>query len=318
MREYLTALKHCYENGIDVTSRAGKVRKSFGYQMRFNLLDGFPAVTTKQLAWRAVVSELLWFLEGSSDERRLAEILYEKDRKEIENKKTIWTQNSTSDYWMPKAKFKGDVGRIYGVQWSDFGTGKYKIAGVSTLDYLQLYQSGIKNIVAVSGTSLTDKHVIELNRYVKNVKIAYDGDQAGKNSAIKAGYIAMKNGLTAQIVEIPNGLDPDDWVKKDGPKPFLGAVNKGSNLFEFHINNSSEKTSTLGHKALRLEEDLIFEIDSPGTTGVDFPDFRFKKDKLGGLKNKMPITFLTFAIGALSLAGIPPLAGFWSKDEILL
>ena len=121
MKQYLKALQYCFEKGVDVQSRAGKVRKSFGYQMRFNLSDGFPAVTTKQLAWRAVVSELLWFLEGSSDERRLAEILYEKDRKEIENKKTIWTQNSTSDYWIAKAKFKGDVGRIYGVQWRDFG-----------------------------------------------------------------------------------------------------------------------------------------------------------------------------------------------------
>ena len=121
MKQYLKALQYCFEKGVDVQSRAGKVRKSFGYQMRFNLSEGFPAVTTKQLAWKAVVSELLWFLEGSSDERRLAEILYEKNRKEIENKKTIWTQNSTSDYWIAKAKFKGDVGRIYGVQWRDFG-----------------------------------------------------------------------------------------------------------------------------------------------------------------------------------------------------
>ena len=120
MKQYLEVLQHCFENGIDVKSRAGNVRKLFGYQMRFNLSDGFPAVTTKKLAWKAVVSELLWFLEGSNDERRLAEILYEKDREEIKDKKTIWTQNSTSDYWIPKAKFKGDVGRIYGVQWRDF------------------------------------------------------------------------------------------------------------------------------------------------------------------------------------------------------
>ena len=83
MKQYLKALQHCLDNGTDVQSRAGNVRKLFGYQMRFNLLDGFPAVTTKKLAWKAVVSELLWFLEGSNDERRLAEILYEKDRKEI-------------------------------------------------------------------------------------------------------------------------------------------------------------------------------------------------------------------------------------------
>jgi len=120
MKDYLQALKYCYENGVDVDSRAGKVRKSFGYQMRFDLDIGFPAVTTKKLAWKAVVSELLWFLEGSNDERRLAEILYNDEKENLKDKKTIWTQNANSDYWKAKSQFEGDVGKIYGVQWRDF------------------------------------------------------------------------------------------------------------------------------------------------------------------------------------------------------
>jgi thymidylate synthase len=85
--------------------------------MRFNLQEGFPAVTTKKLAWRAVVSELLWFLEGSGDERRLAEILHSsKDA----SKKTIWTANAEADYWTPKATYNGDLGRVYGVQWRNW------------------------------------------------------------------------------------------------------------------------------------------------------------------------------------------------------
>jgi len=67
-----------------------------------------------------MVSELLWFLEGSNDERRLAEILYEDVRENLEDKKTIWTQNAKADYWKNKSNFNGDVGRIYGVQWRDF------------------------------------------------------------------------------------------------------------------------------------------------------------------------------------------------------
>ena len=120
MKNYLDALKYCYENGEFVKSRAGNVKKAFGYQMRFNLEDGFPAVTTKKLAWKAVVSELLWFLEGSNDERRLAEILYNDKRENLEDKKTIWTQNAEADYWKDKSKFIGDVGKIYGVQWRNF------------------------------------------------------------------------------------------------------------------------------------------------------------------------------------------------------
>ena len=134
MQQYIEALKHCYNQGIDVDSRAGKVRKSFGFQMRFNLQKGFPATTTKKLAWRSVVSELLWFLEGSDDERRLAEILYTDVRENIKDKKTIWTQNANSEYWKEKSKFKGDVGRIYGVQWRDF----------NGVDQIQNLKKGIK------------------------------------------------------------------------------------------------------------------------------------------------------------------------------
>ena len=120
MKQYLEALQTCYKNGSDVESRAGNVRKAFGYQMQFDLQKGFPAITTKKLAWKAVVSELLWFLEGSNDERRLAEILYDEKKENLNDKKTIWTQNAEAKYWKSKGKFKGDVGKIYGVQWRNF------------------------------------------------------------------------------------------------------------------------------------------------------------------------------------------------------
>ena len=115
MKQYLDALKYVLENGIEKENRTGiKSRAVFGMQMRFNMEDGFPAITTKKLAWNSVVSELLWFIEGSNDERRLAEILYGTRDK---GRKTIWTANAEADYWKPKAKFEGDLGRIYGVQW---------------------------------------------------------------------------------------------------------------------------------------------------------------------------------------------------------
>ena len=82
------------------------------------MTQGFPAVTTKKLAWKAVVSELLWFLEGSNDERRLAEILYGRSDS---GRNTIWTGNAEAAYWQPRAKFSGDLGRVYGVQWRDWG-----------------------------------------------------------------------------------------------------------------------------------------------------------------------------------------------------
>jgi thymidylate synthase len=115
MKQYQEALKQILENGKNKSDRTGVgTRSVFGMQMRFNLQEGFPATTTKKLAWRAVVSELLWFLEGSGDERRLAEILHgTRDS----SKKTIWTANAEADYWKPNARFEGDLGRVYGVQW---------------------------------------------------------------------------------------------------------------------------------------------------------------------------------------------------------
>ena len=116
-QSYLNALKDILENGEDRPDRTGTgTRSIFGLQMRFDLSQGFPAVTTKKLAWKSCVSELLWFIEGSGDELRLREILH-GDRNS--QKKTIWTDNALAPYWLAK-KLKrsvGDLGRIYGVQW---------------------------------------------------------------------------------------------------------------------------------------------------------------------------------------------------------
>jgi thymidylate synthase len=114
MKVYHELLKDILENGEQKDDRTGVGTLSlFARQLRFNLNDGFPAITTKKLAWKACVGELLWFLEGSNDERRLAEITYGAS----EGKVTIWTPNAMAPYWKDKAEFEGDLGRVYGVQW---------------------------------------------------------------------------------------------------------------------------------------------------------------------------------------------------------
>lgn len=119
MKQYLDAAQEILNNGERKPNRTGTDTIGiFGTQQRYNLRKGFPIMTTKKMAWKAVVSELLWFLEGSTDERRLAEILYGTRDPE---KKTIWTENAESPYWKPKAQFPGDVGKIYGYQWRSWG-----------------------------------------------------------------------------------------------------------------------------------------------------------------------------------------------------
>ena len=124
MKQYLDALQYILENGEDVSDRTGVgTRTVFGYQMRFNLQKEFPAVTTKRLAWRSVVGELLWFLEGSTDERRLAERTFEKPREELVDKKTIWTANADAQgvaLGYRNDDLYKDLGPVYGSQWRDF------------------------------------------------------------------------------------------------------------------------------------------------------------------------------------------------------
>src|ERR1035437_169213 len=114
MKQYNDVLKEIFEKGVDRKGRNAVTRALWAKQLRFDLENGFPAVTTKQLAFNAVKGELLWFIEGSGSDKRLKEIM-SKDG--VPAKHTIWTDNAEAPYWKPKAKFDGDLGRVYGMQW---------------------------------------------------------------------------------------------------------------------------------------------------------------------------------------------------------
>ena len=124
MKQYLNALQHITDNGEEVNDRTGIGTYSvFGYQMQFNLQSGFPAVTTKKLAWRSVIGELLWFLEGSTDERRLAELTFSKNRSDLIGTKTIWTANADAqgvELGYTNDDLVKQLGPVYGHQWRHF------------------------------------------------------------------------------------------------------------------------------------------------------------------------------------------------------
>src|SRR6056297_2039813 len=110
MKKYLSLLEKVMDEGIDKSDRTGTgTRSYFGMQERYDLSDGFPAVTTKKLFFKSVKAELLWFISGSRD---IAD-LHEKGCH-------IWDANVDADYWKDKKKFETDAGRVYGVQWRDW------------------------------------------------------------------------------------------------------------------------------------------------------------------------------------------------------
>jgi thymidylate synthase len=137
MKQYIALLHDILETGETRDDRTGVGTIGvFGRSIRFDLRRNFPAVTTKKLAWKACVGELLWFIEGSSDERRLAEITHGTKEGNV----TIWTPNALANYWKPKAKFDGDLGRVYGVQWRHWRSIKERGPGSFTDSFGSTYR----------------------------------------------------------------------------------------------------------------------------------------------------------------------------------
>lgn len=121
MQQYLDFLRHIRDHGVQKKDRTGTgTLSAFAYQMRFNLQEGFPLVTTKKLSLRSIIHELLWFLRGETNIRYLHE-----------NKVTIW------DEW---ADENGELGPVYGKQWR-----AWKTADGQSIDQIAQLVEGLKH-----------------------------------------------------------------------------------------------------------------------------------------------------------------------------
>jgi DNA primase len=101
------------------------------------------------------------------------------------------------------------------------------------MDLISLYQSGIKNVVAASGTALTDDQVQLLSRYTKNVILLFDADTAGIKASMRSIEVLLKRGMDIKIVSLPKDEDPDSFVNKYGKEEFEELLKKAENFLEY-------------------------------------------------------------------------------------
>ena len=137
----------------------------------------------------------------------------------------------------------------------------YAILVEGYTDLIQLFQADIKNVIAVSGTAFTDQHVNQIRRLTSKAFLAYDGDSAGVNATLRAGFSLLKGGVEPRIIVIPEKLDPDDWVKNEGANAFKAkGVNKAIGLLNFKLKSTNFSKCSPSEKS-NIIKDVLSELN---------------------------------------------------------
>jgi thymidylate synthase len=209
MRQYLDVLRRAMESGVDRDDRTGTgTRAIFGEVMRFRMSDGFPAVTTKRLAFRAVIAELLWFIAGSSDVNELHALGVH-----------IWDGNAFAPYWVDHARFPGDAGRNYGQQWRDWigpdGRHVDQLAGVVAA--LEAQPASRRHVVTawnpaeLDQTSLPACHAL-FQLFVADGRLSLMMYQRSCDLFLGVPFNMAEYALLLHLVARIVGLEPGDLV----------------------------------------------------------------------------------------------------------
>lgn len=244
MKNYLKLVEHILQHGVKKTDRTGTGTLSvFSYQMRFNLADGFPLVTTKKLHMRSIIHELLWFLKGDTN------IAYLK-----ENGVTIW------DEW---ADAQGNLGPVYGKQWRSWPTSDGR-----TIDQLSEVLQQIKtnpdsrrllvsawNVGELDKMALAPCHAL-FQFYVANNQLSCQLYQRSADVFLGVPFNIASYALLTHMVAQQCNLDAGEFIWTGGdchlylnhleqaktqlqrapfPLPQLLIKRKPSSLFDYHF-----------------------------------------------------------------------------------
>ena len=288
MKQYLELLEYILENGESRDDRTGTgVISSFGHQIRFNLQDGFPAVTTKALAWKGVVSELLWFLEGSDDERRLAEIRFKKNRSDLvdlDKFSTIWTDNADNQgvkLGYDNSDTIKKLGPIYGVQWRDWnGVDQIHelVDGLKTNPFGRRHILSAWNVEMIESMALPPCHVMSQFYVSSNGVLSCQMYQRSADMFLGVPFNIASYALLQSILANILDLEPGDFVHTFGD----------AHIYKNSINQVKEQLTREPKKLPRLIMPKIQSLESLKEMSID--DFVLKGYKShSALKAEMAI-----------------------------
>lgn len=214
MKNYLELLSHVMNNGVDRSDRTGTgTRSVFGYQMRFDLNDGFPILTTKKLHLRSIIYELLWFLRGDTNIKWLNE-----------NGVSIW------DEWADK---NGELGPVYGYQWRSWPApdGRHIDQIKNVLQMIEKNPDSRRLIVTAWNPALVDEMALPpchclFQFYVANGKLSCQLYQRSADIFLGVPFNIASYALLTMMIAQVCGLKLGEFVHT------LGDAHLYSNHFE--------------------------------------------------------------------------------------
>ncbi|QKE44490.1 putative thymidylate synthase [Yalta virus] len=272
-QQYLNLVSHIIQNGVKKNDRTNVGTISiFGAQMRFNLRNSFPLLTTKRVFWRAVVEELIWFIRGQTNARLL-------QKKDVH----IWDGNSSREYFDSIGlvdREEGDLGPIYGFQWRHFGAkyrtchDNYKNKGVDQLskiiktirtnpDDRRMIMSAW-NPVDIPEMALPPCHCLA-QFYVANGELSCQMYQRSADMGLGVPFnIASYSLLTCLIAHV-TGLKPGEFIHTMGD----------AHVYQNHIDPLKEQLSRVPRNFPQIK--FTREIK-------DIDDFEYSDIELNGYK----------------------------------
>ncbi len=200
MKQYLQLLQHILDHGIDKSDRTGTgTRSVFGYQMRFDLAEGFPLLTTKKLHLKSIIHELLWFLNGDTNVKYLQD-----------NGVRIWNEWASPD---------GDLGHIYGYQWRSWPD--YKGGHIDQISQAinDIKHNPDSRRIIVSAWNVADLDNMNLppchaffQFYVAGGRLSMQMYQRSADSFLGVPFNIASYALLLQMVAQVTGLEPGEFV----------------------------------------------------------------------------------------------------------